>query len=168
MSPSSPGDRAETLAADLLRLRGYEVRNLNERRPNYPTYDLETTGADSTFRISVKARRNVWQINVGKEPAVRRLADDSYVMAFMPEEHGTEIDLDAGRYKLLIVPGNIAREEGLHIHHIYLASPKRDGTPRSPNAGIIVKVNGVTEANRETFRRWLETYEDAWSILPAP
>ena len=99
---------------------------------------------------------------------MQRLSDDSYLMAFMPEKHGAAIDLATGRYKLLIIPGDVARTDGLRIHHLYLASPKRDGTARSPNAGIIVKVNGVTEENRKTFQHWLASYEDAWSTLPAP
>jgi hypothetical protein len=162
------GVHAEALAAELLGNRGYDVRNLNERRANYPTYDLEVTGRATTFRVSVKARSTEWQINVGKERAVERLSNDSFVMAFLPSEHRQPISLRDHRYRLLIVPGNVARDEGLHQHRVYLSTPKRDGTPRSPSAGVIVKWNGVTEVNRATFRRWLADYEEAWHVLPAP
>lgn len=159
---SELGHQAERLAQDLLEERGYRVTNLNDLRANHPTVDLRVEGATGTFECSVKADRSQWQVRLGR--GIARLPDDAWLIAFIPAVHRQEIRLDPGGYRVLIVPGTVAREDGQLVHEAYLR--ERPGASGSFNPAV--KFRGQTQVNRDTFARWLAEYEARWDLLPPP
>ena len=156
------GDWGEATAAQLLTKRGYQVDHLGG---NYPVVDLLISGA-SPFRVSVKTSASKQHVRLGTEKSVSNLRDDDFVMAFLPR--GKEpLDLADAVYRLLILPGNVARDDALCVHRNYLAFSRSDGAGRTGNAGIIVKGYSRRLDQVETWKRWL-TFEDRWDLLPAP
>ena len=129
----SIGRQAEDLAADLLRQRGFAVRNLNEERLNYPLYDLAVKNGNEIL-VSVKCARAKRELRVGSPQMLREMRDDCVVMAFLPVSKSKEIEFSPGGYEVLIIPGCIAREDGLAVHNHYIATH-----PGSADHSVMVK-----------------------------
>lgn len=152
------GDAGEVLATQLLEARGYPVRLIGG---NYPVIDLEVH-AQKPFRVSVKTSATKRHVRMGREASLAQLRDDDFMFAFMPPEGAAYIDIDAGRYELLILPGEVAREGGMFVHRTYL-----DGRDVSGSFGVTVKSESRRPPQVETWRRFV-TFRDRWDLLPPP
>ena len=157
------GDEGEAFAAELLRLRGYRVREIGG---NYPVIDLEVEGS-SCFRVSVKTSASKRHVRMGREASVGQLRGDDFIFAFMPQLNASFIDLSAGKYDLLIIPGAMARQDALWVHKTYLANSSSSGGTLSGSAGVMVKSYSKRIQQREVWERWIRCL-DNWSALPAP
>lgn len=113
------GDMGEAFVANLLRARGYMVREIGG---NFPVIDLEVEGA-RPFRVSVKTSMSKRHIRLGREASVAQLRDTDFLFALMPRTGDAGLDLGTGAYDLLIVPGAVAREDALHVHRTYFETP---------------------------------------------
>lgn len=156
------GDMGEAFVATLLRGRGYSVREIGG---NYPVIDLEVEGAQR-FRVSVKTSMSKRHVRLGREASVQQLRDTDFLFALMPKAGDAGLNLDAGAYDLLIVPGAVAREDALHVHRTYFETPTRSGGERKDTAGIIVKEYSGRPPQKEAWARWLR-FNNGWSALPA-
>lgn len=152
------GDLGEVFAKHLLEKRGYRVTHLGG---NYPVIDLEVR-ASSDFRVSVKTSRSKRHVRMGRESSISQLGDDDFMFAFMPKVGAEDIDLDGGRYDLLILPGAVAREGGLFVHHAYLA-----GRASTGSFGVTVKGESRRAAQIKVWSEF-QDYFDRWDLLPAP
>lgn len=152
------GDRGEVFAKHLLEKRGYQVTHLGG---NYPVIDLEVR-ASSNFRVSVKTSSSKRHVRMGRESSIGQLGDDDFMFAFMPKVGAADIDFDQGLYDLLILPGAIAREGGLFVHHAYLA-----GRPSTGSFGVTVKGESRRAAQIKIWTEF-QDYFDRWDLLPAP
>jgi hypothetical protein len=130
----SIGKQTEDLAADLLRQHGFAVRNLNEERFNHPLYDLIAVKNGNEILVSVKCARAKRELRVGSPSILPKMRDDCVVMAFLPTEKGKEIEFSPGGYELLIVPGQVARDEALAAYYHYIATH-----PGSVGHSVMVK-----------------------------
>lgn len=162
---SSVGKQAEDLAARLLEQHGFAVRNLNDDRVNTPIYDLVVARDGASVEVSVKCARAKRELRLGSPRVLKRLPDDCVVMAFLPALKGHEIDLQPGGYELLILPGDVVREEGLAVHNHYVAAH-----PGSADHSVMVK--DKVDSNPGTisgtaFKRWRENYLNAWDTFEA-
>lgn len=155
------GDAGEALVASLLRKRGYRVREIGG---NYPVIDLEVEGS-RPFRVSVKTSASKRHVRMGREASVAQLRNDDFVFAILPSPGGSTINLETGDFDLLILPGDMARTDALHVHRTYLAEPGRNGQARSPTAGIMVKEYSHRPPQVEAWARWKEQ-KDRWDALP--
>jgi len=70
------GDLGEAEALRLLKELGYDGCNLNDRRPNTWTYDLEINTTRGNVLISVKTARAKRDVSLGTPRSLERLADD--------------------------------------------------------------------------------------------
>jgi hypothetical protein len=161
----SIGKQAETLAASLLIQRGFSVRNLNEERPNNPLYDLNATKNGNEILVSVKCARAKRQLRVGSPQMLTKMRDDCVVMAFLPAEQDKEIEFCPGGYELLIVPGQVARDEALAAYYHYIAT-------HPGSVGHAVMVKDKIDRNERTrsgavFKCWHERFLNAWDIFDA-
>ncbi|HEX2479930.1 MAG TPA: hypothetical protein VHK45_11670 [Geminicoccaceae bacterium] len=161
----SIGRQAEDLAADLLRQRGFAVRNLNEERFNHPLYDLVAVKNGNEILVSVKCARAKRELRVGIPEMLREIRDDFVVMAFLPVSKSKEIEFSPGGYEVLIIPGCIAREEGLAVHDHYIAAHRG-------SADHSVMVKDKVDRNEGTrsgavFKSWHERFLNAWSTFDA-
>jgi len=157
------GDEGEAFVAELLRGRGYTVHHIGG---NYPVIDLEVQ-ASRPFRVSVKTSLSRRHVRMGREASVVQLRQDDYVFALMPIAGSMMTVLQSGGYDLLIIPGDVAREDALHVHRGYLANPSRSGQPRTGGAGVMVKEYSGRPQQRQVWERWLD-FREAWSRLPQP
>lgn len=155
------GDRGEALAVQLLTKRGYQVNHVGG---NYPVVDL-LISCSRPFRVSVKTSGSKQHVRLGTEKSVSNLRDDDFLMAFLPRPSG-EFDLSNGVYRILIIPGLVARTDALHVHHRYLALRGSSGANHSGTAGIMVKGYSRRPDQVEAWKRWL-TFEERWDLLPA-
>ena len=156
----SIGRQAENLAADLLRQRGFSVRNLNEGRFNYRLYDLVAVKNGNEILVSVKCARAKRELRLGPPERLREMIDDCVVMAFLPAEKGKEIEFSAGGYELLIIPGRIARNQGLAVHDHYIAT-------HPGSVGHSVMVKDKVDRNERTrsgavFKSWRKHFVNKW------
>jgi hypothetical protein len=161
----SIGRQAEDLAADLLRQRGFVVRNLNEERFNHPLYDLVAVKNGNEMLVSVKCARAKRELRVGSSQMLREMRDDCMVMAFLPVSKSKEIEFSPGGYEVLIIPGQVAREEGLAVHNHYIAT-------HPGSVGHSVMVKDKIDRNERTrsgamFKSWHERFLNAWSTFDA-
>jgi hypothetical protein len=159
------GEQAETLAADLLRQRGFAVRNLNEERFHYPLYDLVAVKNGNEILVSVKCARAKRELRVGSPQMLRKMRDDCVVMAFLSVSKSKEIEFSPGGYEVLIIPGRVAREEGLAVHDHYIAT-----RPGSADHSVMVK--DKIDRNERTrsgavFKSWHERFLNTWSTFDA-
>lgn len=152
------GDAAEAFAKKLLEARGYAASMLPT---NSPTYDLEVAG-NCRFYVSVKASRSRQHVRLGSLSTVQRLQEGSFVFAFMPIPGRGELMIPDGPYRLLIVPGAVARDDSIALHHSYHAAR---GTDPITGYSLIVKGYSRRQHQRDVWARWA-AYEDAWSLLP--
>jgi hypothetical protein len=94
---------------------------------------------------------------------LRQLADDCVVMAFLPSRKDVEIRFAPGGYELLIVPGDVARDEALAAHNHY-------ATTHPGSASHSVMVKDKVDRNEFTrsgavFKSWHERYLNAWDTF---
>src|SRR3546814_17521393 len=69
----------EIEVAELLTLRGWVVKNLNETKKNNPTYDLQATQGQVCLDISVKvARSKNRHLRLGRVASLERLTDEAF------------------------------------------------------------------------------------------
>ncbi|MFQ5783229.1 MAG: hypothetical protein ACE5H8_00210 [Alphaproteobacteria bacterium] len=78
------GNAAEALAVRLLKEHGFDVVNLNERRRNYPVFDLLARKQGRDIRISVKCARAKRELRLGKPQTLEKMPDEGVVMASCP------------------------------------------------------------------------------------
>jgi len=94
---------------------------------------------------------------------VAQLRDDCVVMALLPSKKGEDIQFVPGGFELLVVPGDVARDESLAAHNHYAASH-----PGSASHSVMVKDkvdrNEFTRSGA-VFKSWRERYLDAWSTF---
>lgn len=130
------GRAAEDKAAQLLEEKGFKVTNMNDVKSNHPVYDLEATKNNTKIRISVKAARKKREIRLGSVKSLSKIQDGDLVMMFLPAEKGKDIDFenDKDGYTLLLVPGKVARDEGIRVHEHYCNSH-----PGSISHSVMVK-----------------------------
>lgn len=154
------GDRGEAHVAELLRRRGYRVQEIGG---NFPTVDL-LVEHPVKFRVSVKTSASRPHVRLGREVSLARLRDEDFVFAIFPR-NGISFDLSEGCYRLLIIPGRVAREGGLEVHRAYLQNKSKDGGSVDGSAGVIVKGYSKKPLQQAVWTHWL-TYEDCWESLP--
>jgi hypothetical protein len=160
---SNIGRQAEDLASNLLAQRGFNVRNLNDERANYPLYDLVAEREGHETLISVKCARAKRELRLGGPNRLEQLSDECVVMAFIPFTKGQDISFGEGGYQLMIIPGCIARDEALAAHHHYAKFH-----PGSANYSVMVKDKvdrNPTTRSGAVFSQWLEKYTDAWDVF---
>jgi len=157
------GDMGEAFVANLLRMRGYSVREVGG---NYPVIDLEVEGA-RPFRVSVKTSMSKRHVRLGRESSIAQLRDEDFVFALLPREGNAGLDLRPGAYDLLILPGATARDDALHVHRTYIETPTRSGLERSGTAGVMVKDYSSRPPQKAAWGRWL-TFNHGWDALPPP
>jgi len=155
------GDAAEHFSKTLLEAHGYEATFL---RNNFPTYDIEAIGS-VRFLVSVKAARSRQHIRLGTRASASRLGADGFVFAFMPANGSSDIQFIPGGYRLLIVPGEVAKIDSIALQLSYLKERGKD--PEMPYYSLMVKGYSRRDHQREVWARWAE-YEDAWYLLPPP
>jgi len=153
------GDAAELFAITLLEAHGYTAKQL---RNNYPTYDIAVDGS-CQFLISVKASSSKQHVRLGTRASAGRLEPDGFVFAFMPPDDRDNLILAEGGYKLLIVPGDVARDDSIALQRSYLAERGKD--PDSIYYSLMVKGYSRRQHQRDVWARWLR-YENAWDLLP--
>jgi hypothetical protein len=161
------GDAGEIEVAELLTLRGWVVKNLNETKKNNPTYDLQATQGQVCLDISVKvARSKNRHLRLGSVASLGRLTDEAFIIALLSIEKGREIDIPAKDYEVWIIPG-IAKHEAIAVHNYY-----HSGNPNSRAArttGPILKDKNDRVGGRSisgaTFHKWRSLYKDAWHLL---
>src|SRR3546814_17541916 len=113
------GDAGEIEVEELLTLRGWVVKNLNETKKNNPTYDLQATQGQVCLDISVKvARSKNRHLRLGSVASLGRLTDEAFIIALLSIEKGREIDIPAKDYEVWIIPG-IAKHEAIAVHKYY-------------------------------------------------
>ena len=156
------GDAGEILAAKLLRDKGYAVELIGG---NYPVVDLIVHG-QSDFRVSVKTSNKKHHVRLGRDTSLEQIRDDDFVFAFLPIEPDQEIGFSGGEYRLLIMPGQMVREDALAVHHAYLASKSTSGVSRTGSAGVMVKGYSNKPIHVQTWVKWM-AFEDRWELLPA-
>jgi hypothetical protein len=148
------GDEGEAAALDLLRARGFEASLL---RRNYPTYDIRALSVHGEMLISVKASRDKQHVRLGSRSSVERLSDGNFVFAFLPCV-GAELKFEPGGFRLLILPGGVARADSLEAHDAYY-------TARQGANEYSVMVKAYDSRHRAIWNKWL-TYVDAWHCMP--
>jgi hypothetical protein len=150
------GDDGERFAARLLRERGYEVNFLPT---NYKSYDLQVRRGEREFLVSVKVSQHKQHVRLGSRSSVSALTEGHFVFAFLPAGKRA-VALQDGGYRLLIVPAEIARDDGLGIHDSYCAEKGID-----KSFSVMVKGYSTHPRHTSVWPRWL-TYSDAWRLLP--
>ena len=164
---SKIGDAAEQEVDNLLSERGWIVTNLNEQKRNNPTYDLVALKGSFEIFISVKAARAKRQLRLGHPRSLSRVSDGSFIFVLIPQEKGEELNINAQKYELWIVPGH-AREDALRVHnHYHRANPEK-AFERGQTIMLKDKVDreGGRSISGSAFQRWRKLYKDAWHILP--
>lgn len=157
------GRRAEDLAVQLLKHRGFEARNLNDEKRNYPLYDLHVERNGSQAFVSVKCARAKRELKLGGATQLKNLSDKCIVMAFLPAKKDDEIKFDVDGYELLIIPGSVVRDEALAAHFHYAKTH-----PGSSNHSVMVKdkVDRTTDTRSgAVFQSWHERFLNAWHIF---
>lgn len=154
------GDEAERFASRLLVEHGYSSSLL---ATNYPTFDLEVFGSESFF-VSVKASAEKQHVRLGSRRSARGLVNGSFVFAFMPVPGTNSLSLEGGGYRLLIVPGDVARDDSIALADSYAVHRGIEG-----EYGYSLMVKGYSKRTHqvEVWARWA-SYEDAWHLLPPP
>ena len=155
LSSKQLGDAGEQHALELLQSRGYEVLKLPT---NAPTYDLQASRGGSTFFISVKVSRDKQHVRLGARASVLRLASGNFVFAFLPSGKEELVSLEPSKYRLLIIPTEVARDDSLRIHDAYWAA-------KGGVANYSVMVKGYGSHHRTMWPTWL-SYAEAWNLLP--
>jgi len=154
------GNEAESIAQVLLYEHGY---NADLHRVNNPLYDLAVE-ASPPFNVSVKASRTMQHVRLGALRSVMQLSTGNFVFAFMPKVGHKEISFSEGLYRLLIVPADIARDDGVATRKSYL---EYRGLDESYSYSLMVKGTSRREHQVQVWSRWAQ-FEEAWHLLPPP
>ena len=155
------GDAGEDAALRLLHEHGYaEARKL---RLNTPVVDIEVAGR-SPFRVSVKAARDRQHVRLGSYRSVRQLGPSDFLFAFLPTGQAS-ISFEPGGYNLLILPGEVAREDAFAGTDSYHAEQGRSDWQDSYNFSMLVKGYSRRPIQAATWARWLG-YRERWDLLP--
>ena len=162
------GDMGEAEALRLLTARGYTGYNLNDRRRNTWTYDLEINSARGKILISVKTARARRDVSLGRPRSLERLADDAFLMILMPAAKKQEIQISPGGYHLLIVPGHVARDEALSMHYDYWGDEITKAAENTVRVKDEVNRPGSRSRAGVVFASWNQRFLDAWHLLPEP
>lgn len=152
------GLEAEKFAAKLLRSRGYSVTAF---KTNNPTYDLEVSGS-SRFMVSVKASKAKQHVRLGSLNSVRRLERGHFLFAFMPAVGRRNIEFSAGKFRLLIIPAEIARVDSIAVRDSYIESR---GLTEAYNYSLMVKGYSRRQHQVKTWEKWNQ-FENGWPLLP--
>ena len=163
LSSRELGEAGEHLALTYLLNRGYAARHIGG---NNPIFDIAVDGS-KPFRVSVKTSGSRLHVRLGQLHMLRQMRDDDIVVALLPTCDNQPLDLRAGRHLVLVAPGKIAREDGLAVSEAWLAGTTRDGRPRSPSAGAMLKFYKKSGLHPGIWRRW-QAYNNNWSVLPPP
>lgn len=155
------GDAGELLVEQLLKDKGYQPEQLP---PNYPVVDL-TVNASPPFRVSVKTSKAKHHVRLGRDTMLEQLPDNDFVFALMPRDPNGQIGFHTGQYRLLILPGDMVRNDGLAIHNAYLQGKLKSGGVPSGSAGVMVKGYSKKPIHQTTWTKWM-TYENRWDLLP--
>ena len=159
------GDLGEDTAKHLLENRNFEVEVLPT---NYRTYDLIARKNGREIWVSVKTCRNEKrELRIGNINALRRLRDEDVMICLLSRRKGEEIDLASGDIEIWIVPGGVARDEGIAVHEHYHKDTPLDHSSRKHTVMVkdkIDKPNGRSIAGA-AFHRWSEKYRDNWDHL---
>lgn len=151
------GDAGEELAVQLLRQRGYTASLLTN---NFPTYDIEASGASTDFLVSVKVARAQQHLRLGSRRSVGRLSKGNFIFAFLANLSKV-VNLVPGGYRLLILPAIEVRDYALSVHDAYWAA-------KGKADGYSVMIKAYDPSHIDVWRRWSAAYEDAWQQLPPP
>jgi hypothetical protein len=154
------GNEAESVAQVLLHEHGY---NADLHRVNNPVYDLAVQ-ASTPFNISVKASRKNQHVRLGTLQSVMQLSTGNFVFAFMPKVGLKEISFSEGLYRLLIVPAEIARDDGIATRKSYL---EYRGLDETYSYSLMVKGTSRREHQVQVWSQWAQ-FEEAWHLLPPP
>lgn len=160
---SDIGRQAEDLAAQLLKDRNFNVRNLNDEKANYLLYDLVAECKGVEILVSVKCARAKRDFRLGRPSMLSKLHSESVIMVFLPVKKGEEIRFIAGGYDLLILPASIARDEALEAHFHYAKTH-----PGSADHSVMVKDKidrSPSTRSGAVFKRWNERYLNAWNVF---
>jgi hypothetical protein len=156
------GDEGEQVVAKLLQDRGYSVRLIGG---NYPVIDLEVD-AERPFRVSVKTSASKRHVRMGSPNSLAQLRDDDFLIAILPKIGSGFIDLADNEFEVLIIPGDVARDGGLHVHETYLEEQKAKGKVASGSAGVLVKSYSRRLPQLETWAKF-ELCANRWDLLPS-
>jgi hypothetical protein len=159
------GDSGEEVVRRLLEERQFDVEMLKR---NYPTYDLIAQKNNGQVWISVKTCRNDKRhLRIGKKESLEKLKDQDVMICLLPVEKGKEIDLDGGDFEIWIIPGHIAREEGVAVYEHYHRGTPLDHQGRS--YPVMIKDKNDAPNGRSisgaTFHRWSQKYKDNWELF---
>jgi hypothetical protein len=154
------GDHAESVAQILLHQHGYHA---DLHRVNNPVYDL-AVDASTPFNVSVKASRIQQHVRLGTLRSVTQLSAGNFVFAFMPALGSKVIALTDGGYRLLIIPAEVARDDGIAVRNSYL---EHRGLDQTYSYSLMVKGYAKREHQVQVWAQWAK-YEDAWHLLPPP
>jgi hypothetical protein len=137
------GDIGEGAATEELRVRGWEVDNLNHNKRNFPNCDLEAKKGDWLWRIQVKVCSVYAWISAGGvntsicdgSPIFNRVPgypNAQFILCLtpsVPAPKGTQ----PSAWRYFVLPVSVA-EAAFRINvDAYFNGLKSDGTPRSKN-----------------------------------
>ncbi|MGY3436778.1 MULTISPECIES: hypothetical protein [unclassified Marinovum] len=162
------GDMGEAEALSLLQGRGYKCENLNDKRRNAWTYDLEIGTARGKFLVSVKTARAKRDISLGRPLSLKRLENDAFMMILMPSGKNQETRFEPGGYHLLILPGQVARDEALSSHYHYWGNDSEKAENNTVRIKDKLDRPGGRSNSGEVFSSWNDRFRDAWHLLPEP
>ena len=155
------GDAGENAALRLLHEHGYT--GARKLRLNTPVVDIEVPGTHP-FRVSVKAARDRQHVRLGSYRSVRQLGPSDFLFAFLPIGRAP-ISFEAGGYNLLILPGEVARDDAFAVTDSYHAERGRSDWQDSYNFSMLVKGYSRRSIQAATWARWLG-YGERWDLLP--
>ena len=154
------GEAGEDQALSLLHAKGYSTAQ--KLRVNSPVVDIEVPGP-RPFRVSVKAARDRQHVRLGSYRSVRQLGPADFLFAFLPVGK-QPISFEPGGYRLLILPGEMVREDAFAVTDSYHAERGRPDWQDSYNFSMFVKGYSRRPIQAETWARWL-AHHDRWDIL---
>lgn len=154
------GNLGEDFVDRLLAGRGYSTTRLGGR---FETYDIQVISTDGPFMVSVKTSRNKQHVRLGSEKSVARLAAPHFVIAVLPLDDDGDVALESGKCRVLIIPAEVAKADGLRVTESYFA----EDSTRKRWETVMVKGYSRRPIQEETWERWLSDYTDAWHLLPS-
>lgn len=154
------GNRGEDFVNGFLARRGYSTTRLGGR---FATYDIQVNSTDRPFMVSVKTSRNRQHVRLGSEKSVTRLSAPHFVIAVMPLDAEGDVVLESGKCRVLVIPAEVAKADGLRVTETYFA----EDSTRKRWETVIVKGYSRRPIQEETWERWLSNYSDAWHLLPS-
>lgn len=139
--------------------RGYRAELL---RRNYPTYDIRTGSARGECMVSVKTSKSSQHVRLGKERAIEQLTRGNFVIALMPFDGQEEITIEPGKCRVLVIPAEVAKADGMKVTEEYYAESKT----RKRWGEVIVKGYSSKRSHPQVWAHWIAEFSDAWHLLP--